>query len=451
MGFGILATIKSFAPWVLYLAGIAAFFAGLMGKVRWPLLIVTFLLPLRNVVERLYEFPLGNQLLDILIGGMLIGWLISTVTGRKKFMERSSINGMAILLVLYLTFTLLIGNDSLTGSLALDPGDPRVQDWKNFCLLPLLFFLTLNNITDRKWVWRIFGVMCFAMAVMAYYTVSQVGMFSALVSREKITGTFVFLGPNEVAAFLNQYTIILMSVYFFIKRKSIKLILLGLIYANLYCVLFLYSRGAYAGLAIGMFLLFLFKNRKLLLPLILVLLLWQVVLPEKAIERLKGTKTEYGELDESSERRLVVWQKGLEIFKENPIVGIGFGVFRTLGYDLSDTHNIYVKILVEQGLAGLLIFLLVILAFMIEGFRLYQKGDDDFSKGLGLGLFVCMFVLLVNNFFGDRWSYFELSGYLWIFAGLVARLNIISNEENKPARPAKKKFANLKNPYIKPV
>ena len=451
MGFGILATIKSFAPWVLYLTVIAAFFAGLTGKVRWPLLVITFLLPLRNVVERLYEFPLGNQLLDILIGGMLIGWLISAATERKKFMERSSINGMAIVLVLYLTFTLLIGNNSLTGSIALDPGDPRVQDWKNFCLLPLLFFLTLNNITDRKWVWRVLGVMCFAMIIMAYYTVSQVGMFSALVSREKITGTFVFLGPNEVAAFLNQYTIILMSVYFFMKRKPIKLILLGLICVNLYCVLFLYSRAAYAGLAIGLFLLFLFKNRKLLLPLIMVLLLWQVVLPEKAIERIEGTKTEYGELDESSERRLVVWQKGLEIFKENSVVGIGFGVFRTLGYDLGDTHNIYVKILVEQGLVGLLIFLLVILAFMIEGFRLYKKGDDDFSKGLGLGLFVCMFVLSVNNFFGDRWSYFELSGYLWIFAGLVARLNIISSEENRPARPAKKKSTNLKNPYIRPA
>ena len=141
----------------------------------------------------------------------------------------------------------------------------------------------------------------------------------------------------------------------------------------------------------------------------------------------------------------------MEIFKENSMVGIGFGVFRTLGYDLGDTHNIYVKILVEQGLVGLLIFLLVILAFMIEGFRLYKKGDDDFSKGLGLGLFVCMFVLSVNNFFGDRWSYFELSGYLWIFAGLVARLNIISSEENRPARPAKKKSTNLKNPYIRPV
>ena len=57
----------------------------------------------------------------------------------------------------------------------------------------------------------------------------------------------------------------------------------------------------------------------------------------------------------------------------------------------------------------------------------------QFSKGLGLGLFACMFVLLVNNFFGDRWSYFEISAYLWIIAGLASRLNIISqNPQPQP-------------------
>ena len=81
---------------------------------------------------------------------------------------------------------------------------------------------------------------------------------------------------------------------------------------------------------------------------------------------------------------------------------------------------------------GFVIFSVLIICFMKEGFTLYQKGDDDFSKGLGLGLFICMFVLLVNNTVGDRWSYFELSGYLWVFAGLVARLNAISRVNSLP-------------------
>lgn len=435
---GIIAHLKILAPLTLYILGGAFFLNALIGRVRWALALVVLLLPLRNVIEKLQEFPLGNQFLDLLILAMIVGWCLSTMLDRKALIDKSALNFAAFLLVIYMTFSLFLGSYKLEGELYFDFHESRVQDWKNYCLMPLLFFLTANNLPDKKWVWRIFGVTCFTMTLMAYYTTSQISSFSSLESREKINGTFQFLGPNEVAAFLNQYTMILVGVYFFMKKKLYRLFLLALILVNIYCILFLYSRGAYLGLGVGLFLMFLFKNKKMLIPLILVAVLWQAVLPQKAVERIKGTKNAYGELDLSSERRLYMWKVGMQLFKESPLVGIGYGVFRYLGFELGDTHNIYVKILVEQGVVGLLVFLFLIFCFMVEGFRLYQKGEDDASRGLGLGLFVCMFVLLVNNFFGDRWAYFELSAYLWIYAGLAARLyTITSNKEEVPPVVAK--------------
>ena len=451
MGLGIIAALKNIAPIVFYVGGVVLFFRAVTGRVHWTLLCVTFLLPLRNVVDKLQAYPLGNQFLDILIFGIIVGWFLSSLGGKKKILENTSINTIAIFLILYSFISLIIGAQYLGLDSFFDISDPRVQSWKNFCLLPVLYFITVNNVRDKKEVWKVFTVMCCAMVLMGYYASSQVSWFSSLLSRGKITGTFQFLGPNEVAAFYNQYTIILLSVYFFMKKGAKKTLLLLLIILNTYCMMFMYSRAAYLAAAVGLFLLFAFKKKWLLVPLLLVALFWQVALPEKAIERFQTTTNEYGQLEASAERRLLIWDKGMELFQENSLVGIGYGSFSRLGYDLGDTHNIYVKILVEQGVVGMLIFIILILSFIAEGFRLYQKGDDDLSKGLGLGLVVCVFVLLVNNIFGDRWSYLELSAYLWIFAGLVARLNIISNEENSPARPAKKKFANLKNPYIRPV
>ena len=451
MGLGIVAALKNIAPLVFFSVGIIAFLMALTGRVQWALLCVVFLLPLRNVVEKLQEYPLGNQFLDLLIFSIMVGWVVSALSRRGRLMERSYLNMISIVLVLYTLFSLLRGSLYLNAYTMFDISDPRVQAWKNFCLLPMLFFLTLNNVRDKKMVWKVFTVMCLAMALMGYYTSSQVSWFSSLISRNKITGTFQFLGPNEVAAFYNQYTIILMSVYFFMKKGLKKTLLLLLIVLNLYCMMFMYSRAAYLAIGVGMFLLFAVKNRKLLIPLLLIAIFWQIALPEKARERFQTTTNEYNELDLSAERRLQIWEKGMELFQENSLVGIGFGVFSQLGYDLGDTHNIYVKILAEQGIAGLLIFLILILCFIAEGLRLYKHANDDLSKGLGLGLAICMFVLLVNNIFGDRWTYLELSAYLWIFAGLVARLNIISREENSPTRPAKKEFTALKNPYIRPV
>src|SRR4051794_11368655 len=118
---GILSGIKSLAPLSLYLFGGIAFIAGLAGRVQWTLLLVTLLIPLRNVIEKLQLFPGGNQYLDMLFFSMLVGWLISS-SDKKPFMSRSSLNGPAIFIVIYMMISLLLGSIYLTGELSLDTG-----------------------------------------------------------------------------------------------------------------------------------------------------------------------------------------------------------------------------------------------------------------------------------------------------------------------------------------
>ncbi len=445
---GIRIFLKAFVPLGLYSSGLFCTVMALGGNVRWALMLVAFLLPLRNVVEKVQPYPLGNQFIDILLIGTIIGGMINKKPLNLKVVEKSSIKTIAIVTVIYLLFSLLRGDFYLYGGLHFDIHDSRVQDWKNFSLMPLLFFLNFKNNVNKKEVWTVFVVMCCAMLMVDYYTINQIREHAGLIGREQIKGTFQFLGPNEVAAFFNGYTVILMSVFYAVKKGIKKWLLLILILANLYSVIFLYSRGAYAGLMAGMFILFAVKDKKLLVPLILVLLFWQNVLPQNVVDRIKETKTEYGQLDESSQRRIDIWQQSLDYFKSNPIIGIGFGSFRHLGLDLGDTHNIYVKILTEQGLIGIIIFFITIFCFIKESWQLYQKGDDDLSKALGLGFFCCVFVMMVNNFFGDRWSYLEPNAYLWIFLGLVARLNVISQNLPSIEEPIPKKVKSI--PQIDP-
>jgi O-antigen ligase len=359
-------------------------------------------------------------------------------------MEKSSLNIISIILIFYTIISLLVGSQYLYSDFNLSVSDARVQDAKNFCLLPMLFFLTLNGVKDKKWVWRTFWVMCASMFVMDYYTSSQVAWYSSLQSRSKITGTFQFLGPNEVAAFYDTCSIVMLGVYFFMKQSWKKMALLILVIFNIYCMMFMYSRAAYGATALGLFLLFAMKNKKLLIPLLLIIMFWQVALPEKARERIQGTKNEWGEYDESSARRFLIWHEATQIFQENPLAGIGFGSFRTLGLNLGDTHNIYIKIAAEQGVIGLCLFTILFLCFIREGYRLYKKGEDDESKGLGLGFMVGAFVVLANNMFGDRYTYYELGAYWWIYAGLVARLIAISSEAKaKPVETSQKKSTKL--------
>jgi len=440
MGIGVL--LKTFAPLTLYMSGLGCALIALGGNTRLALMMVAFLLPLRNVIERVQLFPGGNQFLDIMLIGVLIGGMFKARPPEDAAVKKSSINAIAIITVIYMLFSLFRGDYYLYNGLNFDIKDSRVQDWKNFALMPLLFFLNFKNNTTKKEVWTMFAVVCCGIFVSGYYTAHQIGWHSSLESRERIRGTFQFLGPNEVAAFFNGYTIILMSVLYGLKKGRNKTLLLILVLSNIYCITFLYSRGAYLGLMVGMFILFSLKDKKMLAPIFLVLLLWQTVLPQNVVDRIKETKTETGKLDESSQRRIDIWQQSMTYFKSSPITGIGFGSFRHLGLDLGDTHNIYIKILTEQGAIGIIILMITLFCFIKEGWQLYQKGDDELSKSMGLGFFCCIFVFMVNNLFGDRWSYLEPNAYLWVFAGLVARLNAIAQaakaeEKLPPTAPLK--------------
>lgn len=425
MGTGIIALVKSFAPFILYSAVIILSFMAITGRVRWPFLFLIALQPLQNVTAKLETLPWGNQLNDTLLVCIIIGWFVRANSLRQKAMEKSPINVAIWALIIYTYIALIRGYIYLNNPNIFDIGDPRLQDWKNFIILPVLCFITLNNIKDRKWITRTIMLLCATFFIMDYYLVQQLGEGSGFASRAKALGTFTWLGPNELAAFYNQYTVLLISIFFTIRHKFGKLALLGIILVNIYCILFLYSRGAYAGLAVGLFVLFLFKKRILLIPLVAIALFWQTFLPQEVKDRILMTTNEYGELEASSENRVIVWQQALNLFKEEPVMGVGFAVFRSLGLKLGDTHNIYIKIMAEQGTIGLIIFLGLIGTFLGQGWKLFRRGDDDFSRSLGIGFVACIFTMLINNMFGDRWTYLSVSSFLWVFAGLVARYNII--------------------------
>ncbi|HJY08106.1 MAG TPA: hypothetical protein VJ323_17440, partial [Bryobacteraceae bacterium] len=49
-------------------------------------------------------------------------------------------------------------------------------------------------------------------------------------------------------------------------------------------------------------------------------------------------------------------------------------------------------------------------------------------KSIGLGLSGLMLTAFVANMFGDRWMYFEITGYTYAFAALAVRAQQITDE-----------------------
>ena len=198
------------------------------------------------------------------------------------------------------------------------------------------------------------------------------------------------------------------------------------------------------------------KQKKLIIPIILVLALWQSVLPQSVIERLIFTE-EAGQLDVSAARRLELWEQAVIYFQQNPIFGVGFDAFHQLGH--GDTHSIFMKTLSEQGVVGMLILIAIWGVSIKKGWQLYRKAQDGFLKGLGFGFFVCVFAVMTGNLFGDRWTHLPLGAFFWVYLGMVER-GIVLSAESAPApvkgvteknSGSKREYVNprLVNPYIK--
>jgi O-antigen ligase len=201
--------------------------------------------------------------------------------------------------------------------------------------------------------------------------------------------------------------------------------------------MYTFSRGAYLAVVFSVLVLGLLKDRKLLIVLGVFLLTWQTVVPNAVRERVTMTKNENGTLESSAQERVDLWEESWNSIKHSPIVGTGYATFSFAKHihDLDDTHNWYVLVMVEQGIIGLILSLILFLQLFAISFRLFRKAQDPLYRGLGLGLFLAMCSSLVANFFGDRWTYLEISGLLFVLFGAATRATLLTLPNEAAEQP----------------
>jgi O-antigen ligase len=238
-------------------------------------------------------------------------------------------------------------------------------------------------------------------------------------------------GSNQTAAFLAQFGMFFWGFVQFVKRKKIKLIGYLLIAATLVAAMYTFSRAGYLAVIFSVFVLAVLKDRKLFLVLGAFLLTWQIVVPTAVSERVNMTQNADGELEASAQERVTLWQDAEKSIARSPIVGEGFATFQLQEHvgDLKDTHNWYVKVMVETGIIGLIMAFFLLQQMLAVSFRLFRRATDPLYQGLGLGLFLAICASIIANFFGDRWTYVEITGFLWVLTAAAIRATELSASE----------------------
>lgn len=415
MGTGIghyIPIVAYYGFWVMCLVSI-------FGRPVYGLYYLLPFLPYRTMREHFYDLPLGTNVVTILLICIIAGGLL-----KSKRLPPSGLYVTWIFFGVYLYVSMWIGVALGNEPAPLWITDLNFATWKDYMILPLLFVAAGLVVEDRKTIRTVLLITAVSLFLVDKSALAESLSHSWSTFDEDKRGSGpLSYGSNQLAAFLAQFGMFFWGFAVIMKRFKVKLLAYTLVALTLFTTMYTFSRGGYVALIASIFLLAVLKDRKLLLVLGLFLLTWQTIVPKAVTERISMTHDVHGALDASAQARVTLWEQSEQMFLQNPIVGIGFAAFQYGEHtaNLRDTHNWYVKVLVESGVIGGIFALIVLVQMVVAGFRLFRSSADPLYQALGLGFLLAVCSCIVANCFGDRWTYIEINGLLWVLAGAVMR------------------------------
>ena len=413
--------LSGVVPILLYTAGIVALLLSIFWRPIAGLYFLIPLIPLQTVRYHLIGLPLGQSMVDVILLGVAIGLL---VRGEQIF-PATPWNMLLCGYAIFTFISLCLGSFYLGRSLPL-PGDPRLADWKNYMVMPLILFLVAAAVKDARQMKILVWLMCAAVLSLdrSFWDTVSGRDFSAFSYDLRDEGGMGYAGVNGFAAFEAQFVVFLAALSAFEPKRLLKYGYLALALFSTICLMYSLSRGGYLAILLGMLFLGIVKQRKLLVILAVFIFTWTSIVPAAVRERVTMTYDETsGNLDHSAATRVNLWSEAMATFDSSPVVGVGFYTYAYSQHlnNYKDSHNFYVKVLAETGVVGLLVFLWLLAKTLRAGLTLFWSAQDPFLNSLGLGLASWVVAAAVANFFGDRWTFLQVNGYMWVLAGMVAR------------------------------
>jgi len=293
----------------------------------------------------------------------------------------------------------------------------------------VIYFMAANYIRTKKQIKMFLWAMLATCAIVCLAAMSQVPAGGRI--------TAPFEGASGEPNTLGGYLLLMLSVVLGLlltpdparPRKHVG-VLAAMSVLILAPLLYTQSRGSWVALfGTYLVLLFLSEKKKLLaIALISGVLLAPVVAPQSVKDRIaytfkreRGWAAQFQEeiggvtLDTSASERVRSWRAGLKASTQHIILGHG-----VTGWRFLDAQ--YVRTLVETGLVGLSLFLILIYVLTRQTWRTFREVPDPFSKGLSLGFLAGIAAMLTHSLFANTFIIVRIMGPFWFLAAMVLML-----------------------------
>jgi O-antigen ligase len=388
------------------------------------------------VLSALPFFHLLSHPSLILLGVSVLGGLVlfgKLLTGRREISF-----GRTDLLILFFVGLYLL-NAFLTGEKGVTEGLLR-------SLLIFLAWLSGRSLMgSRHWRYRaVFGLflsagVCAAAGVLEYALGRAPNGWVDTTRFADLGGRACsfFENPNVLASFL--LLTLPLGFCLFRRGRPMQNLICGMVLAiSFACLILTWSRGAWLGILMALFLFVLLLSKRslsLLLLLPLPAFLFVSYLPNRVLSRFLSI----GSLAESSARyRVYTWKGVTRMLVRNPFgVGVGEQAFREsyLRHALSGTetvmhtHQIFLQIWSEVGVVGLMVFLWILLRLICRTVGFCRREKDPLGRREGIVLTSMLFGFLVMGLFDYVW--YQPSVLFLFWWTLALAINLMRESEQK--------------------
>lgn len=312
--------------------------------------------------------------------------------------------------------------------------------------LMLIFPMTVNLMKYKRWIKTCVLAFIIPAGAVAFIGIVQysLGMapsgwidetlFGGITSR----AVSIFNNPNILGLYLSiAFPMLLLSFY----HKSPKIKVLGGIASAfvLVCVAFTYSRSAWIALLCGGIAFTVMASPRgilWLIPSAGAVALAYIVFPSSIGARIENFATL---ADSANSYRMAVWNSSWNMLPEVFFGGVGLGeeAFKTAYINFAaagtqtamHSHSLYMQIVIQLGLVGLLLFLLALFVVFRKCFsNSVSTSGKDISLISRAGLAGAV-ALLAAGVFDYTWYNFRVFFIFWALLGVAcAAANLHENE-----------------------
>lgn len=415
-------------------AVISAAFAIAFIALSFPSPEFTFLSTL-IAVPYLHLFAHPTLILCIMVGICALSFARKVALGKRIF----TIEQYDVIILLFIAFVLVSG--------IFNGGANSFQSSLILAALMLGYLPASNLISNRRLADCAFNAVIAASVPVALLAVVEYALglarfdymdqsFIGVISGR---ATSTFDNPNVLAVYLIITTVFALGYTFESLSSKRALIYLGVFALNFAALVFTWSRGAWIAISISLMLFIGFKLRRHagIMMIILAALPYALFfLPEPIMLRILSI---FNTHDTSASYRLSIYRSSLDMFRENPLTGVGVGSesfsnaflsYAENGVTAPHSHNIFLEIACEAGAFALILFLCLLLSRIRHhaSYAPYIK-----SSSVGSLSYVCAAALFALVLFGmTDYIFYDAGMYFMFFTvfGLGSALLRIAKREH---------------------